>query len=208
MAIVRAASAGSPAPLLGSAGLSAVAPGRSSGSPMSWRSSWWRLAAPPELALRWTSPPSATVARRRDEVVEDQQLDQRERLGAVEIGADRELAETLGAQVAREVQAVPDHLLDLLGALRLEPPGMRSRRSPSRCSSVIGFSRLAVEDRRRSLGAARRRAGRARVEVSRRRCLPWAGTRRRCRRGARWGRMKASESGSRRSSSSSTWSVV
>src|SRR5437763_6927084 len=49
--------------------------------------------------------------RRREEVVEDQELDQRERFPAVEVGADRELTEADGAEVAREVHAVPDHLL-------------------------------------------------------------------------------------------------
>ena len=56
-----------------------------------------------------------------EEVVQDQQLDQRERLGAVQVGADRELAEPLRAEVAREVEARPDHLLDRLGPLALEP---------------------------------------------------------------------------------------
>ena len=39
----------------------------------------------------------------------------------MEIGADRELAEPLRAQVAREVEAAPDHLLDRLGTLAVEP---------------------------------------------------------------------------------------
>src|SRR4051794_16182305 len=61
--------------------------------------------------------------RRREEVVERQQLDQRERLRAMEIGADRELAEPVGAEVAREVEAAPDHLLERPGALGIEAAG-------------------------------------------------------------------------------------
>src|SRR5579862_5000336 len=53
------------------------------------------------------------AGRRREQVVEEQHLDERERLGAVELGADRELAEALSAQVAREVQVLPDRVLDL-----------------------------------------------------------------------------------------------
>src|SRR4029079_13397504 len=60
---------------------------------------------------------------RREEVVQDQELDHRQRLRAVEVGADRELAEAVGAEVTREVETVPDHLLERTGALALEAAG-------------------------------------------------------------------------------------
>src|SRR5262249_35945458 len=60
---------------------------------------------------------------RREEVVEDQQLDQSERLRTMEVGADRDLAEPVRTQMAREVKAVPDHLLERAGALSLEAAG-------------------------------------------------------------------------------------
>ena len=58
-----------------------------------------------------------------DQVVEDQQLHDGERVGAVEVGADRELAEALLAQVAGEVHLLPDRLLDRVRALVRDLPG-------------------------------------------------------------------------------------
>src|SRR5438477_5031910 len=63
----------------------------------------------------------AVAARDRsacaDEVVEDQELHDCERVGAVQLGADRELAEALLPEVPREVHALPDRLFDPLSAL-------------------------------------------------------------------------------------------
>src|SRR5258707_1465837 len=58
--------------------------------------------------------------RRREKMVENEHLDQGQRLGAMKLRADRELAEPLGAQVAREMQVLPDRGLDLGAERRVE----------------------------------------------------------------------------------------
>src|SRR5215208_6558555 len=55
----------------------------------------------------------------RHEVVEDQELHERQRLGALKVVADCELAEPVGAEVRGEVELLPDRLLDLGGLLAL-----------------------------------------------------------------------------------------
>src|SRR4249919_51185 len=57
--------------------------------------------------------PEGNARFRRDEVVEDEELDEGEGLGPVELGAEGELAEALRAEVAGEVHALPERLLDL-----------------------------------------------------------------------------------------------
>src|SRR5215471_11446569 len=48
-------------------------------------------------------------------MVEEQELGETERFGAMQVRADRELAKPLSAQVAREVHPVPDRFLQLYG---------------------------------------------------------------------------------------------
>ena len=73
--------------------------------------------------VRIPSSPSATRALRGHQVIEDQQLDQRQGLRAMQLGADRELAQPPGAQVGGEVHALPDRLLDRLGVTGIHAPG-------------------------------------------------------------------------------------
>ena len=144
--------------------------------------------------------------RRRRQVVEDQQLDERQRLRAVHVVADGELAERLGAQVAREVHPVPDALLDRRGALARQRPGDEQASTPSSRSSIVmrpslsstnglrsGCGRLS-----RSVSSASSTNGSSGLSMRQ----TTMSALRRC------GRMKASESGSRRSRSASTSSVV
>jgi hypothetical protein len=55
-------------------------------------------------------------------VVENQELGYGERLRTLEVGAERELAEPLRAQVPGEVQLLLDMLFDLRTALGVELP--------------------------------------------------------------------------------------
>jgi hypothetical protein len=61
----------------------------------------------------------------RDHVVEQQGLGEGERLGAVQVGPDRELPEPVGAEVARVLHPRPDGVLELAGEL-----GVRVARDP------------------------------------------------------------------------------
>src|SRR5207253_6210706 len=77
----------------------------------------------PRLAAR---PARALTAERDDrsggdEVIEDDELDDREGLRPVELRAERELAETLVAEMACELHAFPDRLLDLVRSLAAHP---------------------------------------------------------------------------------------
>jgi hypothetical protein len=56
-------------------------------------------------------------------VIEDQELDERERLRPVKLRPDGELAQALRAQVRGEVEAVPDGLLQLGGPLPVDVAG-------------------------------------------------------------------------------------
>ena len=80
-------------------------------------------------------PAQRDSGARHHQVVEDQKLDQRERLRAVQVDADRELAQPLAAQVSREMQPIPDRLLDLLrpapGRCRPGCTGAAPARAPS-----------------------------------------------------------------------------
>src|SRR6266446_6173920 len=58
--------------------------------------------------------------RRREQVVQDQQLNQGKRFRTMEVRADRELAEPLRTEMACEVQSVPDHLFDRASSLAFE----------------------------------------------------------------------------------------
>src|SRR5690242_1710256 len=55
----------------------------------------------------------------RNQVIQDQQLDERERLRPIQLRRDRELAEAPGAQVRREMHPLPDCLLDRHCMLRV-----------------------------------------------------------------------------------------
>jgi hypothetical protein len=57
----------------------------------------------------------------RHEVVQDQELNERQGLLPVQIGSDRVLAQPIGAQVRGEVQLFPDRLLDLGGDDAIHP---------------------------------------------------------------------------------------
>ena len=112
---------------------------------------------------------------RGEEGVEDQQLDQRQRLRAMQVGADRELPEPLLAQVAREVHLLPDRLLDRCCAfvreaardVQLGPAGCLGERDPVVVVEVR--RRVADETAVGEGGSARerlrlRRRGRLRVD--------------------------------------------
>jgi hypothetical protein len=69
-------------------------------------------------------------------VVEDQKLDESERFRAVQVDPDRELAQPLAAEVRGEVELVPDRLLDLGGARRVEVA--RDAQEPLRAARFDG----------------------------------------------------------------------
>src|SRR5581483_10781683 len=49
----------------------------------------------------------------RDQLIQHEELRDRQRRGAMQLRADGEFAQTLGAQMADEVHATPERLLDL-----------------------------------------------------------------------------------------------
>ena len=65
----------------------------------------------------------ANLGPSRDQVVEQQGLDQGQRLGAVQLRADRELPEPLGAQVTGVVHPAPDRVLEPGGEVRISLAG-------------------------------------------------------------------------------------
>ena len=155
------------------------------------------------------APPIAIS--RRDQVIEHQQLHDRQRVAAVQAGADRELAQPLRAQVAGEVHVLPDPLLEL-------ERRRRGRAGPARADPARR-SRPPATGRARSSPSTSDRSGCGRPGRSSRWASRWVasasssapgGGEKRTTMSAswRWGRMNCSESGSRRSSSSSTWLVV
>ena len=116
---------------------------------------------------------------RRDQVVEQQRLHQRQRLGAAQLGADHELAEPLHAQVAGVLHALPDRLLELgrqLGCgrpgcaaptrARAGPASARGPRDRSAATGRGGAACRAGPPRRRGARAGRRVPGRNATTMS------------------------------------------
>ena len=86
-----------------------LAAGHENGDAPSLDISW---SSVPRSKSRAESPPTATTARAVTRWYRISSWTTAERVGAVEVGADRELAEPLLLQVAGEVHPLPDRLLD------------------------------------------------------------------------------------------------